>query len=78
MVDFVRPLLEERGRNYAIPLYNAIEARAARDMSYARSFDDWLRYGGTIIFRDELSRPFRDAAFVNALRGAFAYPWQEC
>lgn len=59
-------------RTHALPLVDAIEAKAGTDQNYAALAQDWLARGGTVILRDEVCEPFRHADFVLAEQGSIA------
>jgi len=66
-------------RHYALPMIDAIELRAETDVKYAAWLHVWLKGDGrTLILRDDLCAPFKEASFVKELEGTFRYPWHEC
>jgi len=60
------------GRADATALLDAIHERAGTDAEYAGALSGWLDAGGTLVLRDVLCDPFRDAGFLDGER---RYPW---
>jgi hypothetical protein len=72
----IRCLLDENNRSHAIPLFDAIRTRASNDNPFKEHFTQWLDEGGTLLLRDELCAPFKDADFINAQTDR-RYPWHD-
>ena len=61
----IRVVLTENYCVYAIPLFDAIVARSTVDAEYRIHFENWLTEGGTVLLRDELCGPFKNAEFIT-------------
>jgi hypothetical protein len=66
-------------RAHALPLWRAIIQKSMDDAFYASNFETWLENGGTVLLRDMLATPFKDAAFSKRQDGPCArgYPWDD-
>lgn len=69
-------MLIQRRRDYAIPLFKAMQARAKDDAAYGAKFEHWVEHGGTILLRDELAAPFKTAPCITEMQGHF-YPFND-
>ena len=56
-------------QDYALPMLDAIEAKAAQESHYACLLNRWLSEGGTVLLRDDLCDCFRRAPFVIEATG---------
>jgi len=65
--------LEQSGRQHAVPLMDAICARAREDAEYGEALSGWLADGGTLVLRDELCAPFKGADLFEGSERR--YPW---
>ena len=52
-------------RRDAIPMMDAICKRAETDPAYKATLHEWLRDGNTVLFRDKLASPFKNADFLE-------------
>jgi len=71
--DDVHRQLEQSGRQHAIPLWDAICARAREDAGYGEALRAWLADGGTLALRDDLCAPFKDADLFEGSERR--HPW---
>lgn len=55
---------------FALPMVDAMEARAKVDFDYCRALALWLSEGGTVLLRDDLCEGLKNADFVQAEQGS--------
>lgn len=77
----IRQRIKDDGREYALLLLDAIEDRARYSEAFNTNLQRWLNSEegcSTVFLRDEICRPFRNAAFIEGLREQHFYPWNDC
>lgn len=52
--------------------------RCETDEEYTGKLAEWLTNGGTVLLRDELTAPFKDAWYVKVNEEGFYDHWHEC
>lgn len=76
-MNAIRDQVKLHGNAYALPMLDAIEQRAKTDKTYDALLSGWLKYGSTVILRDDLCKPF--GGYKELLRKAehFRYPFDQ-
>ncbi len=78
-IGFHRIIMELKGtgRDYAIPMIEAIKEKSKNDQAYRADLYLWFTKGGSSLLRDELCLPFISADFVEEMPNRDRFPFHQ-
>lgn len=78
-IGFHRIIMELKGtgRDYAIPMIEAIKEKSKNDQAYRAYLYLWFTKGGSSLLRDELCLPFISADFVEEMPSRDRFPFHQ-